>query len=344
MNLIDHDPSDTWKDLLAVENPIREAHDCGDNVSFEVYSRQPDSVKRGDPDYIMSGSDLTEFARCPHRWAVGYREVETKFTEWGQLIDCLLMSPDDFAERFAVAPATYSATAMECPSCHSRTDSKSCRKCKVDRVPVQVEKEWDFGATICQEWREKQGERQVVKAATMENAETAVELLRSDEFIGDMIRASRKQVMLTGFYDDSETGLRIPVRCLIDIVPPAKFLADLKTLTCAHPSAWRRHVHDYRYHEQAARHLDLWNAAHGDDRKEFRHYIQESFEPFEIGKRILDPGFISMGRDNYVRALKRYALCLKTNYWPGYDESGNSNDIVIDGHLVTCPEAWMVTR
>lgn len=342
MSLIDHDPSDNWGDLLAVENPIKEAHDCGDSIPFEVYSRQPDGVTRGHPDYILSGSDLSEFDRCPHRWFVGYRDDETRATEWGQLIDCLLMAPEEFADRFAVAPETYPSTVMECPSCKSQTDSKSCRKCKCDRVAVEIQKPWDFGSTFCHEWREQAGGKQIVKTALLNNAKEAAHLLKDDEQIAEVVSSSRKQVMLTGFYDDVETGLRIPLRCLIDMAPPAKFLADLKTSNSAHPRAWAKHVHQFGYHSQAARHLDLWNAAHGERRNEFRHFVQESFAPFESAKYSLDPGFISIGRDSYVRAVKRYAQCVKTGHWPRYDESTDRNALIVDGHLVISPEAWMV--
>jgi hypothetical protein len=340
--LIDYAPEDNWSDLLSTKNPITEAHDCGDNISFEVYSRQAEGVKRGHPDYVLSGSDLNEFDRCPHRWLVGFRDDATNATEWGQVIDCLLMTPEDFANRFAVAPETYAATVMECPTCKSRTDAKTCRKCKCDRVPVQIQKEWDFGATVCQEWREQQGGKQIVKTATLRKAENAIRELQGDSQIHGLILSSRKQVMITGFYDDEETGLRIPLRCLIDLAPPSKFLADLKTCNCAHPKQWARHVHQFGYHTQAARHLDLWNAAHGEKRNEFRHYIQESFEPFEVGKRILSSEFLRLGRMTYVRALKRYARCVKEQRFPGYDETNNPSDLVIDEHLVTSPEAWMV--
>lgn len=315
--LTDYDPADNWKDLTTPENPIKEARDCGDNISFEVYSRQHEGVKRGHPDYVMTGGALREFDRCPHRWINGYREDATTFTEWGSLVDCLAMSPDEFKKRFIVVPETYQNEKGE-------------------------EREWNFNANVCKAWRRANAGKQEVKTGLLGDAQWAATLLQKDEHIGPILKASRKQVMITGFYDDKETGLRIPLKCLIDLVPPSDFLADLKTCTNAEKRAWARHVHQFGYHEQSARHLDLWNAAHNDTRQEFRHYIQESFEPFEIGKRILDPGFISIGRDSYVRALKRYALCLKDNEWPGYDSKTHNGDIVIDGHLVTSPEAWMV--
>lgn len=300
-----------------VENPIKEATDCGDGVTYEQYAQQPAGVTRGHPDFVMSGGDLSEFARCPHRWRMGYRDGETRFTEWGSLIDCLLLTPQDFEKRFAVRPETYTNENKEV-------------------------KPWSGNANVCKEWLERHAGSQIVKPDEVLRAGIAVKLIRDDEQLAEVIQSSRKQVMLTGFYDDKETGLRIPLKSLLDLVPPSGYLADLKTCTDASPRAWAKHVYIYHYHEQAARHLDLWNAAHGETRNEFRHIIQESFEPFEFGKRMLSAEFLSHGRTSYVKALKRYAECLKRDIWPGYDTTESNADIVIDGHLVVNPEAWMV--
>ena len=307
-----------WTDFAPQKNPIVEARDCGHGISFATYSAQPEGVKRGHLDYILSGSDLMEFDTCPHRWVSGYKDEETKFTEWGSLLDCLLMD-GTHERRFAVCPETYENEKKEV-------------------------KPWNFNATVCKGWRTKaEGEgRQVVKPDLLKDAQEAAAVVLKDKQVADLFEASRKQVMVQGFYDDRETGLRIPLRCLIDLVPPKGMLADFKTATTAHPRAWVKHVFTFNYHVQAARHLDLWNAATGEQRVDFRHYIQESFAPWETAKRILSEEFILLGRDRYVRALKRYAACVKTGIWPGYDVASSNADMVIDGHLLVQPEAWMV--
>lgn len=249
---------------------------------------------------------------------MGYRDTETLSTEWGQLIDCLLLTPDEFGHRFAVRPETY----------------------ENDKGEV---KPWNGNANVCKEWLSHHEGEQIVKSELLTEAREAVRLLQADEQIAAVVANSRKQIMLTGFYDDAETGLRIPMRALLDLAPEnEKFLADLKTCTNAAPRAWKSQVNNFGYHQQAARHLDMWNAAHEDTRNEFRHIIQENFAPFEVAKRMLSAEFISLGRYQYVKALKRYAKALKTDKWEGYDSPDNNSDIVIDGHLVVSPESWMV--
>lgn len=310
--------TDWIADLLVVENPIKYAHDCGDGVSFETYSRQAQGVTRGHPEFVMDGKDLKNFTHCPHRWRAGHNDDdETPSTDWGQLLDCLLITPRAFESRFAVRPETYTNEKKEV-------------------------KPWNGNSNVCKEWLNQHEGMEIVKSDDVLRASSAAKLIMADEQYSVVIPASRRQVMLTGFYDDVETGLRIPIKSLLDLVPPEKYLVDLKTSKDAHPRSWKQQVWKYRLHVQAARHLDLWNAAHKDTRNEFRHIVQESFEPFEIGKRMLSAEFISHGRYSYVKALKRYAKALKTDTWDGYDSPDNNSDIVIDGHLVVSPEAWMI--
>lgn len=309
-------------DIMLSANPITDAVVVGDGVSVERYLEQPKGVKRGDPGYVMSGSDLMEFDNCPHRWRAGYEEEGTKETEYGALLDCLLMDGVKAVfERFIILPETYTSKDGD-------------------------EKPWTFAATVCKEWRKEHNPlgKTEIKSQLWGIAKTAADRLLSDPQLAELFATSRKQVMLTGIYHDKETGIRVPVKSLLDLVPPAPlgYLVDLKTCNSAHPRAWKKQVFNYSYHVQSARHLDLWNAATGEQRNEFRHVLQESVHPFEVAKRFLSSEFVALGRQKYVGALKRYAQCLSTGVFPGYDEAESSADMVIDGWLMCSPEAWMV--
>lgn len=309
-----------------ITNPISSAVFVGESVPVEQYLGQPNGAKRGDANYVMSGSELMEFDNCARRWKAGYKEDSTSATDYGSLLDCLLMDgPKAVFERFLVLPETYSSKDGEKP--------------------------WTFAATACKEWRKEHnpdGKRTEVKAVTWGIAQTAAERLLSDPQLKEMFASSRKQVMLSGVYVDSETGVRVPVKSLLDLVPPYSppevgYLVDLKTTNNAHPRAWKKHVFQFHYHVQAARHLDLWNAATGEQRNDFRHILQESIHPFEVAKRFLSSEFIALGRQRYVQALKRYAKALSTGIWEGYDVQESNSDMIIDGFLMVSPEPWMVT-
>ncbi len=301
-----------------------------------------ETVKRGDPAIVMGRSSLMEFYRCPKRWLNGYESEDSKATEWGSLVDCLFLTPGEFKNRYAVSPATYPSEGMKCPSCGSVTSAKSCRKCGVERQKVTVEKPWDRNSSYCAEWEDGQAPRQCIKTTLFGPACDAVKVLESDPEIKALVECSQGQVMATASYQDEETGIVVPLKILIDLLPDkdsqwGKSLCDFKTTDSAAMRAWRSKVFKWNYDAQAALYMDVWEVSTGDDRPSFRHIVQESYAPYQTEIRLMSVEFIEIGRGKYQKALKLYCQCLKTNTWPGYD----SDCRTIDGWQLTEPEPWM---
>lgn len=305
---------------------LKNAKIIGKQIDPSAYHRRDESIKRGMYEYIMSRSELMEFAYCPHRWKEGYKEEQNDSQEWGSLIDTLLLDNGRFEKKYVVAPATYMSDGKK------KGDSP-------------VEKPWNWNATVCREWREAQNGKIVIKAEEKLAADKAVTLLKNDPIISEVLFCSDKQVMATADYEDEEAEITVPLRILIDILPSkdyeiySKCIIDFKTCCLADSSAWKRAVFQHKYHIQAAIYLDIYNATTGENRNEFRHIIQESFPPYEIARRILSEEYIQLGRDKYQAALALYAQCLKNNYWPNYDELLNYH---IDGWGIVEPEAWAI--
>lgn len=303
---------------IEIKNPIVKASVVGEGVTRATYCRQ--DAERGDREYIMSRGDLVEFNTNPARWLLGVDTDETKATEYGTLLDCLVLTPKRFQDEFSVCPETY-------------PDSKTGKP-----------KPWTFQADFCKEWREEQRGKQVVKADELRRAENAVKFLLGDPKIYDLLACSKAQVMVMGEYQDDETGLVVPLKGLIDLVPDkssayGKSLADFKTCSNGHPGAWPRAVFDFGYHWQAALYLDLYTAATGEGRIEFLHVLQESSPPWAVGRRLLSAEFLNLGRIQYLTALKRYCRCLSNGEWPGYDDEGRD---CLNGWTLVGPAAWMV--
>lgn len=304
--------------MPAIPNPIAEAKVVGTNIEYAVYSRQ--SVEKGNPAYIMGRSDLAEFAACPKKWLLtsDLAGESTEATEWGTLMDCLVLTPGQFKDRFAVCPETYPDTKTKEP------------------------KPWTFAANFCKDWKLSQGDKTIIKAQEYGRAQQAVKALDQDS--QDLIAASERQVMVIGQYTDKETELTIPLKGLIDLVPKVDHpkwgtcLADLKTTSDASPRTWARQINQFSLNWQAALYLDLYTKAHEEDRNTFRHIVQENKEPFITGRRILSVEFVEMGRRAYLEALRDYCQCLKSNIWPDYETQG----MCIDGWSIAEPEAWMV--
>lgn len=284
---------------------------CADANPADYHKQE---AERGFRNYTIGRGELMEFMRCPHRWKAGYRDGDaTEATEWGSLIDCLLLTPKRFGDAFAVAPKTYMADG------------------KKKNDPPE-EKPWNWNATFCKEWRAAQDGKTVIRAETKEDADKAVAAIKADSEIAELLKGASFQVWIAGEWCDKVAEVTVPVKALIDIVSDCGAIADLKTVgMTAAPSAWGRLVYQRGYDVQAAWYLDMLHAA-GDERGGFLHVVQESFKPWEVGKRELSQDFIRLGRERYIEAMNRYCQCLVTENWPKYD----------NGWTVTEPEGWMV--
>ena len=278
----------------------------GDNVDYGTYSAQ--TVERGDKAYIMSRSELVEFFECPAKWILGPQPDDgTPSTNFGSLVDCLVTSVEKFDSLFAVAPATYPGAKGE-------------------------EKPWTRQANYCKEWEaERVAEgRTVIKADVKEQADLAVTAILADSDVSELLRVSRKQVHIAGIWKDKDTGLEVPIRGLLDLVPPkehpvfGKTLADFKTCRNGSPAQWARVVDDQAYDVQASLFFDLYIGATNEDRTDFIHAVQENVAPFHVVKPMpsLSSEFLQWGRAKYQAALKLYAQCLKTGVWPSYPVAG----------------------
>lgn len=306
-----------------IEQPklnFRDVKIIAHSVSGEDY--RSNIGKRGDTDYVMTRSSLMDFVVCPERWINGYEGGESKSTEWGNLIDCMVLTPLQFGSRYVIIPKTY-------------PDSKTGEP-----------KEWNFNAAYCKKWRADHAGKQAIKRELEQEACEATKRLLNDIRVRDMLsgEGTKTQVWVKGIYVDPETNMEVPIQSLIDIVPSVdgkygRGLADLKTTQSAHTKAWQKSVHKFNYDAQAAISMDLWNKATAEDRTDWFHVVQESYAPYQVGRKLLSCEFIEQGRTRASEALKKYCQCLKTGKWPDYEDDHRNT---MDGWTIVQPESWMV--
>lgn len=309
-----------------------------DSVSYHVAE-----FDRGDKRLSVSSSMLREFARCPARWRKGYVGPSSPAMAFGNLVDCLLLTPQLFDSRYVVRPDTYSTTAMKCPVCGSVSDSKECRKCKTPRVLLAVDKPWNGNASECQAWLASVDGKEIVAPGLMADARAAVASVKADDALAAFVECSLAQVWVEGEWHDDETGLVIPVRALLDAVPEkdsiyGKSLGDLKTCTSAALEPFSRHVYKLGYHAQAAFHMDLYCEATGEERLNWCWLLVESYAPWQTGRRLCAQAFLEIGRSDYRKALALYCKCLSMNQWPDYDRTDITD---AQGWTVVNPDPWM---
>ena len=301
--------------------------ECASADPREYHLQLPNQVAipRGDRDFAMSSSALRAFDQCPARFLKGYQPPATEAKDFGNLLDCALLTPDQFEARYAVQPLVYGSTARDPET-----------------------KPWNNNATVCKEWckYERVQGREIITTKEEVQAADCCQSLRKDEIAARFIDDSDKQVWLTGEWLDEDTKLVIPCKCLIDLVPRkdsefCKCLGDLKTTRNAAPMAWQRWCYTAGYHIQAAWNLAMYVAATQEDRTTFCFLLVENYEPWQPAKRMLSQEFLDLGRAEINRIMALYARCLKSGNWPGYDDT---DEAAAGGWSLVAPEPWMADR
>lgn len=302
--------------------------------------------ERGNPARTMSRSQLALFDECPMAWINGAKTEGTKAMEWGDLMDARVTNPA-LLSRYVVAPSTYEAP-----------ESKK-------KDAAMIPKAWNMNADACKDWwklQEREG-KIPVKSDVWKESEIAQSALTRDKIASEFLESCKFQVQVLCEWLDETTGIAVPIKCLIDLLPNsqwppairdaftgvavgrwANFIGDFKTAFDLKPDAWRKAVNSHGYHTQGALYLDAWNAATGENRNAFVHIIQSSKPPYQTARRQLDDDFLELGRDTYQRQLRRYCQCLSTGVWPDYDSDRQEQGEIVDGFRIVGPSAWMITQ
>lgn len=311
--------------LPELPNPLKPGSGriVGENIASAEYQRQV--VPRGHKDFVQSRGELHTGAKNWHKWVNGYKEEEsTTAQEWGTNLENLLFYPEQ-KDRFVLPPETY-------------VNSK------------KQTADWTWQSKTCREWRKEQEEagKTVVDRDDWTRLNNAIKFFWACAETREFVNCSKRQVMAEATYEDRETGVIVPLKVLIDLVPDRNHpeyhddLGDLKTATNSDPFVWAREIHKWGYHWQAALYLDVWNIATGEGRTTFRHPVCESPPPWETTPYYLDSDFVTLGRMQYTDALKSYSKCLATGKWPGYADP-ESNEVYRGWRKISC-EPWMVNR
>lgn len=237
-----------------------------------------------DENSWLSKSKLWELKKSSlNRW----RYAPSVFTgsaaaDWGTVIDCLITTPEEIDTVIAL---------------HDYPDfrTKEARAFKAD-------------ATASGRVLMTKGE---YRAAT-----NAAEKLYEDRESGDIIRNSKKQVVLLNQL------LGVNFKGLVDIAPEnAPYLADLKTTSNFSIREISKTIDNFGYHVQAALYLKLWNLCFPDDqRHRFRFIWQQSVAPYEVAVTELPGIDISEGEEWAANQIERLKNATETGYWPGITE------------------------
>jgi len=249
--------------------------------------------------------------RCPAKfahWLKTHDEQDSTDAQTeGQIIDCLLLGPDEFAEKFVVVPAG----APKRPSSVLLT-------AKNPSLPsIQAMQWWEtFNSAVA--------DRQVVSSGVVEECRRMAESLRSSVWrmesgpvvrMEDILRDYRKTVIVAemcGHLCKAELDL---------FSTGTKFIFDVKKTRNASNTerTFGSDAIKFGYHIQAPFYMDIATAA-GEPRGSFSFLMVEDAEPYPTNAISLVTGdeVVQWGRIQYRAAIESLAAHMESQKWPGY--------------------------
>lgn len=304
---------------------------CKDPSVYHGWN-EANKLERGNPKLVTSSSMLREFLHSASRWKAGYVPPDSKAKDKGSLLDCRLLVPEQFKDRYIIRPDTYPVT-------NKAGDETG------------DEKPWSGNATWCREFKEEAEAAglEVVSKAEVAESDSAMKRIMADEILAAWFASCDRQIWVTAEWVDKATKLVIPVQVLLDFVPRkdtefSKCLGDFKAVASGTLRAFKSQVFKYGWHIQAALYTDVYMAAvnpkndpDGEDRNTWCFAGVENYPPFEPFRRLLLSEFVMEGRRMYQHAFASYARALTTGKWLNYDD----NPEAIQGWTPIALEPWM---
>jgi hypothetical protein len=248
----------------------------------------------------VSKSMLTDFVPNPAAWLLKPVREYTKAMKFGNLVDCLALTPNEFENEYTILPSHY--------------------PCEPTKKDPRTEKPWNANSNYCKDFEagvELEG-KQAVKESDYQQALQALTMLMAFKPYSEMMEESSTQVAMFG--EIVEEGSTTLAKAMIDIVPNKgkwkRSLVDMKTTAEMSEHHFAKTVAKFGYHRQAALYLDLWNALSGENRDTFYIVWVHSKAPYEVAMRPISASAIAEGRRWYRSALRLWNECVSTGVFP----------------------------
>lgn len=201
----------------------------------------------------------------------------TKFMDFGSLVDCMLMEPDQFPLLFIEQPEEY-------PSA------------KGDMKP------WSNNANFCKDWNAEQADqgKTIYKASDYQRALKIVHSIGEHDTAAKWLQGAEYQVAIV--WQDEETGIMCKGR--LDAITP-EMLIDAKTTGNASPKEFKRTCNNFMYHVQDVMYSEGYKAVTGKELP-FGFIVAESESPHCVACYNLGPESKETAKSMFRRAITRY--------------------------------------
>ncbi|EAM1272730.1 PD-(D/E)XK nuclease-like domain-containing protein [Salmonella enterica] len=256
-----------------------------DDIQPGIYYDIPNEAYHAGPG--VSKSQLDDIAVCPafYQWrkAAPVDTEKTKALDMGTALHCRLLEPDEFKNRFIIAPEFNRRT----------TAGKEEEKAFLENCA-------NSGKTIM----------------TAEDGRK-LELMYGSVMAHPGCRAlleAEGKTESSIYWTDTETGELCRIR-------PDKFLTnsplilDVKKVTDM--SRFARHIEEFRYHVQAAMYCEGWKAYSGETPRFAFLAVSESIDcgKYPVHLYILEDEHHDIGYSLFRRDLNTYHECKSSNKW-----------------------------
>lgn len=235
--------------LTKHENPITPEIGIYRDVPYEEYDRWNAMRKSLVEPALRSGMHLEHAIK---------NDKKTDSLRFGSLLDCLLLEPHFYAERYAMQPSTY--------------DSEVTRGRGDNKTTEIITKPWNLNSHTCQlianELR-KSG-KEIISTQQYEKAVLCRDSLLENDIIRRSVEQSEKQVSIV--WNETNTGVLCKAR--FDLFGE-QYIDDVKTSVDASTDEFSRLAGRFLYHVQAAIYQDACEAVTGI-KKDFRFFVIET--------------------------------------------------------------------
>lgn len=260
-----------------------------------------------------SSHRLIDMMRSPAhcRWNIDNPKKQTDDLKIGTAChDCIL------------SPETFPASWVVSENCSSILQSgKRAGQCCGAPGKIRSVGSWYCGMHSGGLAADPLDDSQVLTLEQHEKVTSAADAVMSHPTVREMLELTEPDDReLSIFWIDAETG----VYCKARVDALARKIAtinDLKSARCAQPGFWIRQAKTLGYDLQGAFYLEACTQA-GIEVDAFKSIVFEKEGPYCVNWAHFDPEILKLAARANQACLRRYAECLASGEWPGYDENG----------------------
>lgn len=207
-----------------------------------------------------------------------YTREETPSMRMGTLVHTLVLEPDQFGGRYAIAP-----------ECDRRTKAG---KEEFERFALEA------------------AGREIIPREMHEQASAMAAAVRHHKMARALLLAGDSEVSVFADLDGTACKSRI------DFIREGGILVDLKTTADAAPDAFARSCANFGYHRQCAMYRDIATAA-GIPHDDFVFVCVETKPPYLVACYQIDAEAEEHGRREYRHAIDIWRRCVESGEYPG---------------------------